>query len=48
VGGLIGFHLLLVRRRGVVRPLPVRTGRHTSTTRDKAPAAPPSSEGVDR
>ncbi len=48
VGVLIGIHLLLVRRRGVVRPLPLRTRRHASTARDKTPATPPSSEGVDR
>jgi quinol-cytochrome oxidoreductase complex cytochrome b subunit len=33
VGALIAVHLLLVRRRGVVRPLPLRTGRHAGTGR---------------
>jgi quinol-cytochrome oxidoreductase complex cytochrome b subunit len=51
VGVLIGLHLLLVRRRGVVRPLPLRgsrTARHTSTERRAPRAAVALSNGEDR
>ena len=40
VGVLIGLHLLLVRRRGVVRPLPARTGRHVGGPRAERPGTP--------
>jgi quinol-cytochrome oxidoreductase complex cytochrome b subunit len=48
VGVLIGIHLLLVRRRGVVRPFPVPVGRHTSTDRAAARGEALSTEGADR
>jgi len=51
VGALIAVHLLLVRRRGVVRPLPARTGRsarHASTSRQRTSAVATTTEGVDR
>jgi hypothetical protein len=46
VGVLVGLHLLLVRRRGVVRPLPVRTARHVGTERGAAPPVVATGEPV--
>ncbi len=48
VGALIGLHLLMVRHRGVVRPLPARAGRHSRSGPARAPAASQSSPGADR
>ena len=48
VGALIAVHLLLVRRRGVVRPLPLRAGRHAGTARRVPRADVTSTEGDDR
>jgi len=54
VAVLIAVHLLLVRRRGVVRPLPAgtarsgRTPRHAGTTRQSPSAAATTPERADR
>ncbi len=51
VAVLIAVHLLLVRRRGVVRPLPARraaTARHAGTRRQSTSAVAPTPEGADR
>ncbi len=47
VGVLIGLHLLLVRRRGVVPPLPERTGRHAPSRAVSTPGAALGSEGAE-
>ncbi len=44
VGVLIAVHLLMVRRRGVVRPLPVRTARHAGSGRGSAAPEAPSTQ----
>jgi len=48
VGALIGLHLLMIRHRGVVRPLPVRTARHTRSGAAPAPGPSDGPPGVDR
>jgi quinol-cytochrome oxidoreductase complex cytochrome b subunit len=48
VGVLIGLHLLLVRHRGVVRPLPARTSRPGQPTRGAGASSVVSSPGVEQ
>ena len=47
VGALIAVHLLLVRRRGVVRPFTARAGHHMSGPGSQSPVTTPSPDGVD-
>jgi len=48
VGAVIGIHLLMIRHRGVVRPLPVRAGRHARSDPAPVTVAPDTSPGAVR